>query len=331
MTISSELDVVGVGNALVDVLTHTDDAFIAEQEAASGMKRGTMNLIDERRAVELYGLMGQGTEVSGGSAANTLAGLASFGGKGGFIGKVADDQLGQVFTHDMRTNGTVYRTQPLILGPKTGRCLILVTPDAERTMNTYLGAAVELCPADIDEDLIGSGRVTYLEGYLFDKPAAKDAFREAGKIAHDAGRKVSLTLSDPFCVERHRADFLNLVHGHTDILFANEDEIKSLFKVGDFDAAVRLVAKACETAVLTRSEKGAVIVHNEQIYEIPAEPVARVVDTTGAGDQFAAGFLFGYTRNMPADVCGRLGARAAAEIISHIGPRPEISYATLVD
>ncbi len=323
------LGLVAVGNALVDVLSQTTDAFIAEQKASHGMEKGAMTLIDEPRAVELYAKMGQGVETSGGSAANTMAGFASFGGKGGFIGKVADDVLGKVYQGDMRAQGITFDTQPLIMGVPTGRCLILVTPDAQRTMNTFLGASVELSPADIDENLIASAKVTYLEGYLFDKPLAKKAFIKAAETAHDAAHRVSLSLSDPFCVGRHREDFLNLVQNHVDILFANEDEIKSLYQANSFEDAVKAVKDHCEVAVLTRSEKGAVILSEGKVITVKAEPVVKVIDTTGAGDQFAAGFLYGFTQNMPLEKCGQLGAIAAAEVISHIGPRPQKKLAEL--
>ena len=321
--------VVAVGNALVDVLAATTDAFIAEQKKLHGMEKGAMTLIDEPRAVELYSHMGQAVETSGGSAANTMAGFASFGGKGGFIGKVADDVLGKVYQNDMRAQGIKFDTQPLAMGAPTGRCLILVTPDAHRTMNTFLGASVELSPNDIDEDLIASAKVTYLEGYLIDKPLAKKAFIKAAEVAHDAAHRVALTLSDPFCVGRHRDDFLNLVQNHVDILFANEDEIKSLFEKTSFDDAVKAVKDHCEVVVLTRGEKGAVILSKAKTITIAAEPVTKIIDTTGAGDQFAAGFLYGFTQGMPLEKCGQLGAIAAAEVISHIGPRPERKLAEL--
>ncbi len=314
--------VVAVGNALVDVLAQVDEGFIAEQKRLHGMEKGVMTLIDDKRALELYEAMPQGVETSGGSAANTMAGFASFGGKGGFIGKVAGDVLGKVYQDDMRAQGIAFDTQPLAMGAPTGRCLILVTPDAHRTMNTFLGASVELGPDDVDADMIASAEVTYLEGYLFDKPQAKQAFITAADYAHEDGHRVALTLSDPFCVGRHRDDFLNLVKNHVDILFANEDEIKSLFQKDNFKDALKAVQDTCEIAVLTRSEKGAVIVSSE-IIEIKAEPVAKVIDTTGAGDQFAAGFLYGFTEGYDLERCGRLGAMAAAEVISHIGPRPQ--------
>lgn len=313
------LDVVGIGNAIVDVLAQADDAFIAAEKLA----KGTMALIDEARAQALYGRMGPGIEASGGSAANTIAGIASLGGKSAYIGKVAEDLLGKVFAHDLRAAGVRYDTPPLKGGPATARCLILVTEDAQRTMNTFLGASVEFEPGDIDRDLVAAAQVTYLEGYLFDRPLAKEAFRQAAKIAHDAGRKVSLTLSDPFCVDRHRADFRDLISGHVDILFANEAEICSLYETKDFDAALRAVRGECEIAVLTRSEKGATVVTAKDQAAVPAAPVARVVDTTGAGDLFASGFLYGFTRGKDLAHCAKLGALCAAEIISHFGARPE--------
>ncbi len=323
-------DLVAIGNAMVDVLAHASDDFIAGQDKTRGMKKGTMNLIDEARAVELYGLMDAGIEMSGGSAGNTMAGFASFGGKGAYIGKVADDQLGGVFRHDMTALGVTYDTTPLALGAPTGRCLVLVTPDGERTMNTFLGAGVELGPIDIDADLIASAKVTYLEGYLFDPPHAKEAFKKAGQIAHDAGHRVSLTLSDPFCVERHRADFLALVDSHVDILFANEDEIISLYETETFEQAAKQVVDKCELAVLTRSEKGSVVLSGADTVEVPAQPV-QVVDSTGAGDQYAAGFLYGFTQGMDLRTCATLGTLAASEVITHMGPRPDMKYADLIE
>jgi sugar/nucleoside kinase (ribokinase family) len=322
----SQYDLVAIGTALVDVSAKATDEFIASQEP-KGMKRGAMSLIDERRAVELYAAMGAGVETSGGSAGNTMAGFASFGGKGAFIGKVADDQLGNVFRHDMKAMGVHFTTQPLIVGSQTGRCLILVTPDAERTMNTFLGAGTELSEADVDADLIASSKITFLEGYLFDPPQAKKAFYKAVEIARGAGRKVSLTLSDPFCVERHRADFRDLVEKHVDILFANEHEIMSLYQVGSFDEAVKAVSNHCEIAALTRSAKGSTIVSGGKTVDVAASPVAKPVDSTGAGDQYAAGFLYGYTQGRDLATCGRLGSLAAAEVISHVGPRPAMNYA----
>ncbi len=323
------LGVVAVGNALVDVISNTSEEFIAKQKAAYGMEKGAMTLIDEPRAVELYAAMSDGVETSGGSAANTMAGFASFGGKGGFIGKVADDALGKTFQEGIRSLGLKFDTQTLAIGAPTGRCLILVTPDAERTMNTFLGASVELGADDIDTDLIAAAQITYLEGYLFDKEQAKQAFISAANCAHENGHKVALTLSDPFCVDRHRESFLQLVENHIDILFANEDEIKSLYQTDDFEDAKNAVKGHCSIAALTRGDKGAVILHNDLEVVIPAQVVENVVDTTGAGDQFAAGFLYGLTNGRSMEDCGKLGVLAASEVISHIGPRPAINLSEL--
>ncbi len=318
---------VGIGNALVDILAPTTDAFLDAQDAAHGMKRGSMNLIDQPRAIELYSAMGPAREVSGGSAANTMAAFSSLGGKGAYIGKVAKDQLGEVFSHDLKAQGVVFNTQPLAIGAPTARCLILVTPDGQRTMNTFLGAAVELSPVDIDAELVSSASITYLEGYLFDPPQAKEAFRVASELAHKASRKVSLSLSDPFCVNRHRADLQAFVEDHVDILFANEDEAKALYESESFEAAVEALKGKCEVIAITRSEKGSVILAGDKLIEIKPEAGVKVVDTTGAGDQYAAGFLYGYTQGMNLEMCGRLGSMAAAEVISHMGPRPGVTYA----
>jgi sugar/nucleoside kinase (ribokinase family) len=313
------LDVVGIGNAIVDVLAQTDDAFLAAQD----LPKGAMTLIDAGRAEELYAAMGPGVEVSGGSAANTLAGLAALGGRGGFVGKVRNDQLGGIFRHDIRATGVTFRTPAATDGAPTARCLIFVTRDAQRTMATYLGASVELGPDDLDPEMIAAAKVTYLEGYLWDAPAAKEAFLAAARQAHEAGRKVALSLSDPFCVERHRDSFVELIGGHVDILFANEHEVCSLFQAADFDRALQAVRGHCEIAALTRSAKGAVVLSGDEVHVIDAAPVDDVVDTTGAGDLFAAGFLYGYTRGEGLYDCGRIGAVAAAEVISHFGARPE--------
>ncbi len=320
------LDVVGIGNAIVDVLSQADEAFLEAQDLA----KGSMTLIDGSRAEALYAAMGSGVEVSGGSAANTMAGLASLGGRGAFIGKVRNDQLGGIFQHDIRAAGVAFDTPVATAGPPTARCLIFVTPDAQRTMNTYLGAAVELAPEDLDQAVIGRAKVTYLEGYLWDAPAAKAAFQAAARMAHDAGRKVSLTLSDSFCVERHRDSFIELIGGHVDILFANEIEICSLFQLEDFDRALREIRGHCEVAALTRSEKGSVVLADGEVHVVDAEPIDKVVDTTGAGDLYAAGFLHGYTRGKGLYDCGRIGALAAAEVLSHYGARPEVSLEDLV-
>jgi sugar/nucleoside kinase (ribokinase family) len=316
---TAPLDVVGIGNAIVDILAHADDAFLA----AHDMVKGGMALIDEPRAEAIYAAMGPGVEMSGGSAGNTIAGLASLGGKAGYIGKVRDDVLGKVFRHDLISGGVVFPTPAAADGPSTARCMILVTPDAQRTMNTYLGACVNLRPEDVDLALIESAQVTYLEGYLFDPPHAQEAFRVAARAAHAAGRKVSLSLSDGFCVDRHRAAFLDLVEHHVDILFANEAEIGALFQTDDFATAVTRVRGLCEIAAVTRGAAGSVLVTSEHFIEVPAAKVSKILDTTGAGDLYAAGVLHGLTTGRPLAECGRLGSLCAAEIISHFGPRPE--------
>ncbi len=321
------VEVVGIGNAIVDVLTHADDALLERE----GLTKGSMRLIDAAEADALYARLGPGVEISGGSAANTMAGLASLGGRGAFIGKVRDDRLGQVFRHDMRAVGVAFDSRMATDGPATARSLIVVTPDAQRTMNTYLGACVELGPEDIDPELVGGARITYLEGYLWDPPRAQEAFVKAAEVAHEAGRKVALTLSDPFCVDRHRDSFEELVAHHVDILFANQDELMSLYQSADFDAALHAVRGECEIAVLTRSERGSIVLHGNDVHIVDAEPVARVVDTTGAGDQYAAGFLYGLIRDYDLYSCGRIASIAAAEVIGHVGARPETSLAELVE
>jgi sugar/nucleoside kinase (ribokinase family) len=315
----AELDVVGIGNALVDVLSHETDEFVRRL----GLAKGSMHLVDEERAREVYAAMGPGVEISGGSAANTIVGVASFGGRAQYVGKVRDDQLGEVFSHDLRSVGVGYATPAATSGPSTGRCLIVVTPDAQRTMSTYLGASTRLGPSDVEKPLIERARILYLEGYLFDPPEAQEAFRVAAGIAHAAGRKVALTLSDPFCVDRHRAAFLDLVEHHVDILFANEAEICSLYRERDFEGVLPHVRRHCEIAALTRSERGSVVVGGDGLH------VDAVVDTTGAGDLYAAGFMVGLSRGLPPAICGRLGAIAAAEVISHVGARPTRALADL--
>jgi sugar/nucleoside kinase (ribokinase family) len=322
----AQLDVVGVGNAIVDVIAQTDEALIDRLT----LSKGTMTLIDADEADRLYGEMDAGMETSGGSAANTLAGIASLGGAGAYIGKVRDDQLGGVFSHDIQAAGVDYRSRPATEGESTARCLIFVTPDADRTMQTFLGVSVMLGPDDIDPEAIGDAQITYLEGYLFDRDAAKEAFVKAAELAHAAGRKVALSLSDPFCVDRHRASFQHLVEGHVDILFANHDEITSLYETDSFDDAVgRLVGKV-DLAAVTRGAEGSVIVTADQVIEILAEPVTNIVDTTGAGDLYAAGVLFGLTQGYELEIAGRIGSICAAEVISHYGARPETSLSALV-
>lgn len=323
---NASYDVVGIGNAIVDVIAHADDAFLE----AEGLPKGAMTLIDTDQAEALYAKMAPGIEASGGSAANTMAGIASLGGSGAFFGKVRDDQLGEVFRHDIRAIGVDFDSPAATDGPPTARCLILVTPDAQRTMNTFLGACVDLGPEDVDPDTVKAAQVTYLEGYLWDPPRAKEAFIKAAEIAHGAGRKVALSLSDPFCVDRHRAEFRDLVDGHVDILFANEEEIKSLYEADSFDATLQEVRGKCEIAALTRSEKGSVIVAGDEMHVVDAEPVEKVVDTTGAGDLYAAGFLFGVTHGYGLAKAGRIAGIAAAEAISHMGARPEVSLKDLV-
>lgn len=321
------MDVLGIGNAIVDVLAQAQDAFLQEHK----LNKGAMTLLDPNQASELYAKMGPGVEVSGGSVANSCAGIASLGGTAGYVGKVASDQLGEVFAHDIRSAGVVFDSKPgAASGPATARCLILVTPDAQRTMNTYLGACVELGPDDIDPAQVEAAQVTYLEGYLWDPPQAKEAMLKAANIARGAGRKVALSLSDAFCVDRHRDEFVNLLDHHVDVLFANETEILSLTQTSDFDSAVAAVRGRADVVALTRSEQGSVIVTADEVTAVPAARVEQVVDTTGAGDLFAAGFLYGYTRQLAATRSAEIGALAAAEVISHFGARPERRLAELL-
>lgn len=321
-----EYDVVGIGNALVDVIAHADDGFLHRE----GLVKGSMTLIETDRAVGLYRSLGSAVEMSGGSAANTMCGVASFGGTAAYIGKVSDDDLGQVFGHDLRAVGVQFRPGVPDGVTPTGRCIIVVTPDAQRTMNTYLGVSSLLHPTDIDEEAVAAGKVLYMEGYLFDRDDAKAAFRTAAKVAHEAGRRVSITLSDSFCVDRHRDDFRALVSDEVDILFGNEDELCSLYELDTFEAAVSAIRQDSELAVITRGAAGSVIITRDSIIEVPAEPVASVLDTTGAGDLYAAGFLYGYTHDRSLEECGRLGSIAAAEVISHVGPRPLVELRRLV-
>jgi sugar/nucleoside kinase (ribokinase family) len=318
-------DVVGIGNALVDVIAHADDAFIADQ----ALVKGSMTLIETDRAVSLYKALGSAVEMSGGSAANTLCGIASFGGRAAYIGKVCDDELGRVFGHDLRAVGIAFRPGQPEGDTPTGRCIIVVTPDAQRTMNTYLGVSSLLCPPDIDEATVAASKVLYMEGYLYDRPAAKDAFRFAAEVAHANGREVSLTLSDSFCVDRHRDDFRGLVADEVDILFGNDDELMSLYEVDSFEAAVQAVRRDCALAAITRGAQGSVIVTGDGVVDVLAEPADKVLDTTGAGDLFASGFLYGYTQGRALPECGRLGSIAASEVISHVGARPLVDLRKL--
>ena len=320
----TRLDVVTIGNALVDVLSYEDDDFVARV----GVERGATTMVDATRSEEIYREMGPATEVSGGSAANTAAGVASFGGSAAFVGRVADDAFGKIFAHDLRSAGVTFESPFSGNDLPTGRCLVIVTPDAQRTMCTYLGTASALDAQYIAPDIVGNALVTYLEGYLWDQPEAKAAIRKAAELAHRGGQRVALTLSDPFCVERHRGEFTELIDGNVDILFANEQEILSLYQVDSFDEALAHVRGACEVAALTRGSRGSVIVAGDDVQVIEAHPT-QVVDTTGAGDLYAAGFLYGFTQQRPLEMCGRLASLAAAEVISHLGARPETSLREL--
>ncbi|MCA6118193.1 adenosine kinase [Bradyrhizobium sp. WSM 1738] len=322
----AKYDVLAIGNAIFDVFAQTDEKFLADH----GMTKGGMALIDETRAASIYRDMGPATEVSGGSGANTIVGVAGFGARTAFIGKVKNDQIGGLYTHDIRAAGVAYETKAAEGGPATGCSYILVTPDGERTMNTYLGAAQDLSPADIDEAQIAASRIVYLEGYLWDPKNAKEAFVKAASIAHQAGRQVALTLSDSFCVDRYRDEFLDLMRKRTvDLVFANEAELHSLYQTSDFDGALKQLRADSKLAVVTRSEKGCVVISQDGITSAPAFPIEKLVDTTGAGDLFAAGFLFGLVRDASYEMCGRLGALAAAEVIQHIGARPQVSLKEL--
>lgn len=319
-------DVLALGNAIVDVIATAEDDFLMSH----AIQKGGMTLIDELRAEGLYAAMGLGQVISGGSAANTVAGIASLGGKGAFIGKVRDDQLGKLYRHDLVSLGVAFDTSDATEGPTTARCLIAVTPDGQRSMSTYLGACQGLSTLDVDAEQVRSSRIVYLEGYLWDPPAAKDAFRMASRIAHDAGSRVALTLSDSFCVDRWRGEFLDLIRNRVvDVVFANEHELKSLYQTADIDTAVKAIRDENILAVVTRSEHGAMAVTRGETVSVPAYPVDRVVDTTGAGDLFASGFLFGLANGRDHRDCLRLGALAAAEIISHIGARPQVSLKQL--
>ena len=322
----TELDVVGVGNAIVDVLAQASDEFLE----VNGLAKGSMTLIDEARANELYASMGPAIEASGGSAANTMAGVALFGGRPAYIGRVCNDQLGEIFSHDMHASGIHFAVPPAADGPSTARCLILVTPDAQRTMNTYLGACVNLGPEDVDEALVRRGKILYLEGYLWDRPKAKEAFIKAARVAAAAGRQVALSLSDAFCVNRHRESFRELVAHHVNILFANESEIKALYETDSFEEAAHEAQEQTQLAALTRGPLGSVLLSGGEHVTIAAERIDTVVDTTGAGDLYAAGVLFGITHGESLAQAGRRGSIAAAEVIGHYGARPEHDLRELV-
>jgi sugar/nucleoside kinase (ribokinase family) len=323
---SAKYDVLGIGNAIFDVLVQTDESFLGRH----GMTKGGMALIDEARALSIYQDMGPAIEMSGGSAANTIVGVANLGARAAYVGKVRDDQIGRLYMHDIRAAQVAFETKPAADGPATGCSYILVTPDGERTMNTYLGAAQELMPDDIDAAQVAASAILYLEGYLWDPKSAKEAFVKASTIAHDAGRQVALTLSDSFCVDRYRGEFLDLMRGGTvDLVFANEAELRSLYQTADFDTALTQLRSDAKLAVVTRSEKGCVVASKDGVTAVPAFPIDKIVDTTGAGDLFAAGFLFGLVRGAGFEAAGRLGALAAAEVIQHIGARPQVSLKEL--
>ena len=322
----TRFDVLGIGNAIVDIIAESTDAYITSH----GLDKGHMRLVDPEEQARIYAGVGPALETSGGSAANTIVGVASFGGRGAYFGKVADDSFGRIFRHDIGALGITFESKSVATGePPTASSLILVTPDGERTMNTHLGACVLLDEADVDPVIVAASRITYMEGYLYDRPAAKRAFRLAAKLAHAAGRKVALTLSDGFCVDRHRAEFLDLIKGSVDIVLANTVEITSLYQTTDFDEACRRIAADAPLAAVTRGAQGSVIIRAAERIEIPVEPVARVVDATGAGDLYASGFLIGQAYGATLATCGKLASLAAAEVIGHIGPRPAVRLQAL--
>lgn len=325
---SARFDVLGIGNAIFDVLAHIEDDYLAKEE----LVKGSMRLIDAEEAERLYSHMGPALRISGGCAGNTSSGVASFGGKAAFIGKVAADTLGEAYSHDMRGFGVHFDTAPLKDGAPTARSMILITPDGERTMNTYLGACQNLTVADIDPDVVAAAKITYLEGYLWDPLEAKDAFRAAAKIAHDAGRRVALTLSDSFCVDRFRDEFLDLVRtGAVDILFANEHELKALYQTSDMDSAVKAVREDAGLAVVTLGAEGSLAVTREETHHVAAAPVDTIEDLTGAGDLYASGFLHGLANDADLVTCARLGGLAAAEVITHVGARPQTSLKEIAE
>ncbi|CAN7148147.1 adenosine kinase [Rhizobium sp. LjRoot30] len=315
----AKFDVLTIGNAIVDIIARCDDAFLTE----NAITKGAMNLIDAERAELLYSRMGPALEASGGSAGNTAAGVANFGGRTAYFGKVAEDQLGEIFIHDIRAQGVYFETRPEGTFPPTARSMIFVTPDGERSMNTYLGACVELGPEHVEIDVVAEAKVTYFEGYLWDPPRAKEAILDCARIAHENGREMSMTLSDSFCVGRYRAEFLDLMRsGTVDIVFANRDEALSLYETDDFDLALTKIAADCKLAAVTMSEDGAMIVRGDERIHVPATTINQLIDTTGAGDLFAAGFLYGYTQDRSLEDCGKLGCLAAGIVIQQIGPRP---------
>jgi sugar/nucleoside kinase (ribokinase family) len=318
--------VVGIGNAIVDVLTRTEDSFLERH----GLVKGSMTLVDAERALELYEAMGPAVECSGGSAANTMVGLASLGGSAAYVGKVRDDELGRVFRREIRAAGVRFDTPPAESGPPTGRSMIFVTPDAQRTMQTLLGASATLGPEDVDEGVVRSADILFLEGYLWDPEPAKRAMLRAAGVAHAAGRRVALSLSDPFCVERHREEFLDLVERHVDVLFCNEAEAIALHRASDLREALDSLRGTCDLAAVTRGPAGSIVLHRGREHEVEADAVERVVDTTGAGDLYAAGFLFGLAEGRDPETCGRIGSIAAGEVVGHFGARPETSLAKLV-
>ncbi|HWK14058.1 MAG TPA: adenosine kinase [Rhizobiaceae bacterium] len=321
---SSNYDVLCIGNAIVDIIARCDEKFLVDNDII----KGAMNLIDAPRAELLYSHMGPAIEASGGSAGNTAAGIASFGGRAAYFGKVSDDHLGGIYAHDIRAQGVAFDTKPLTGEPPTARSMIFVTPDGERSMNTYLGACVELGPEDVEPEKASGAKVTYFEGYLWDPPRAKEAIRQAAELAHKAGREVAMTLSDSFCVDRYRDEFLDLMRsGTVDIVFANEGELKSLYQTESFEFGLEQIRKDCRLAVVTRSELGSVAVRGDETVEIAPLEIGELVDTTGAGDLYAAGFLFGYTSGRSLGDCGRLGSLGAGLVIQQVGPRPRQNLA----
>ncbi len=322
---TAQYDVAAIGNAIVDVIAPAEEGFLHTES----LVKGSMQLIDEARGVELYGRMAKGLETSGGSAGNTIAGIASLGGRAAYLGKVAPDALGDTFARDMKAIGVHFDTAPLVGGPATARCLINVTPDGQRTMCTYLGASTELTPEDVPAEIVEQSAIVYLEGYLFDPSDARRAFAKAAGLAHASSRLIGITLSDSFVVERHRGELLGFIEGQADIVFANEDEVKALFQTDDFDTAAAKLGAITNIAAITRGPQGSLILAGADSHRIPADPVGKVVDTTGAGDQYAAGFLYGLAKGLNFDICGRLGSMAAAEVIGHYGPRPEVNLREL--